>query len=33
MAAGLVLFLITLGTNMVASIVVSRSRSGVGVDV
>ena len=32
MAAGLVLFLMTLGTNMLASVVVSRSRSGVGVD-
>ncbi len=32
MAAGLVLFLITLGTNLVASTVVARSRSGVGVD-
>lgn len=32
MAAGLVLFVITLGTNMLASIVVARSRSGVGVD-
>ena len=32
MAAGLVLFLMTLATNMVASVVVSRSRSGVGVD-
>ncbi len=32
MAAGLVLFLITLGTNMIASVVVSRSRSGAGVD-
>lgn len=32
MAAGLVLFLITLGTNMVASVVVSRSRSGAGVE-
>ena len=32
MAAGLVLFLITLATNMVASVVVSRSRSGVGVE-
>jgi phosphate transport system permease protein len=33
MAAGLVLFVLTLGTNMVASVVVSRSRSGQGVDV
>jgi len=32
MAAGLVLFFITLGTNMVASVVVSRSRSGSGVE-
>lgn len=32
MAAGMVLFLITLGTNMVASVVVARSRSGQGVD-
>lgn len=32
MAAGLVLFIFTLGTNMVASVVVSRSRSGAGVD-
>ncbi len=32
MAAGLVLFLMTLATNMIASVVVSRSRSGVGVD-
>jgi phosphate transport system permease protein len=32
MAAGLVLFVITLGTNMIASLVVSRSRSGAGVD-
>jgi phosphate transport system permease protein len=32
MAAGLVLFVITLGTNMVASVVVSKSRSGAGVD-
>ncbi len=32
MAAGLVLFIITLGTNMMASVVVSRSRSGVGVE-
>jgi phosphate transport system permease protein len=32
MAAGLVLFLITLATNLIASTVVSRSRSGVGVD-
>ncbi len=32
MAAGLVLFLITLGTNLIASVVVSRSRSGVGVE-
>jgi phosphate transport system permease protein len=33
MAAGLVLFILTLGTNMIASVVVSRSRSGVGVEV
>ena len=33
MAAGLVLFAITLATNMMASVVVSRSRSGAGVDV
>lgn len=32
LAAGLVLFVITLVTNMLASIVVSRSRSGVGVE-
>lgn len=32
MAAGLVLFFITLATNMIASVVVSRSRSGAGVD-
>ena len=32
MAAGLVLFVITLATNMIASVVVSRSRSGVGVE-
>jgi len=32
MAAGLFLFLITLATNMMASVVVSRSRSGAGVD-
>lgn len=32
MAAGLVLFLITLATNMVASVVVARSRSGAGVE-
>lgn len=32
MAAGLVLFMLTLGTNMVASVVVSRSRSGQGVE-
>ena len=32
MAAGLVLFLITLSTNMVASVIVNRSRSGQGVD-
>ena len=32
MAAGLVLFLITLATNMIASVVVSKSRSGAGVD-
>ena len=33
MAAGLVLFVLTLATNMVASVVVARSRSGQGVDV
>jgi phosphate transport system permease protein len=33
MAAGLVLFLLTLGTNVIASVVVSRSRSGQGVEV
>lgn len=33
MAAGLVLFVMTLATNMVASLVISRSRSGAGVDV
>lgn len=32
MAAGLVLFILTLATNMIASVVVSRSRSGAGVD-
>ena len=32
MAAGLVLFILTLATNMVASVVVSRSRSGAGVE-
>ena len=32
MAAGLVLFILTLGTNLVASFIVSRSRSGAGVD-
>ncbi|HZN15016.1 MAG TPA: phosphate ABC transporter permease subunit PstC [Acidimicrobiales bacterium] len=32
MAAGLVLFLLTLATNMIASVVVSRSRSGAGVE-
>ena len=32
MAAGLVLFVITLATNMIASVVVSKSRSGVGVE-
>ena len=32
MAAGLVLFVMTLATNMVASVVVSRSRSGAGVE-
>jgi phosphate transport system permease protein len=32
MAAGLVLFVITLATNMIASVVVSRSRSGAGVE-
>ena len=33
LAAGLVLFIITLATNMIASVVVSRSRSGAGVDI
>jgi phosphate transport system permease protein len=32
MAAGLVLFLVTLGTNLIASVVVARSRSGAGVE-
>lgn len=32
MAAGLVLFIITLATNMIASVVVSKSRSGAGVE-
>jgi phosphate transport system permease protein len=32
MAAGLVLFILTLGTNLIASVVVSRSRSGAGVE-
>jgi phosphate transport system permease protein len=32
MAAGLVLFLMTLATNMIASVVVARSRSGAGVE-
>jgi phosphate transport system permease protein len=32
MAAGLVLFIMTLATNMIASVVVARSRSGAGVD-
>jgi phosphate transport system permease protein len=32
MAAGLVLFIVTLGTNLIASVVVARSRSGAGVD-
>lgn len=32
MAAGLILFLITLATNMIASVVVSKSRSGAGVE-
>lgn len=32
MAAGLVLFMLTLGVNLIASMVVSRSRSGVGVE-
>lgn len=32
MAAGLVLFCLTLGTNLIASTIVSRSRSGAGVD-
>ena len=33
MAAGLVLFGMTLATNMLASVVISRSRSGAGVEV
>jgi phosphate transport system permease protein len=33
MAAGLVLFVMTLATNMIASVVVARSRSGAGVEV
>jgi phosphate transport system permease protein len=33
MAAGLVLFAMTLATNMLASVIISRSRSGVGVEV
>jgi phosphate transport system permease protein len=32
MAAGLVLFVLTLATNMAASVVISRSRSGAGVE-
>jgi phosphate transport system permease protein len=32
MAAGLVLFFMTLATNMVASVIISRSRSGAGVE-
>ncbi|HEX7134301.1 MAG TPA: hypothetical protein VF228_17125, partial [Iamia sp.] len=32
MAAGLVLFVLTLLTNLIASMVISRSRSGAGVD-
>ena len=32
MGAGLVLFLLTLATNMIASVVVARSRSGAGVE-
>ena len=32
MAAGLVLFVITLATNMIASVVIARSRSGAGVE-
>jgi phosphate transport system permease protein len=32
MAAGLVLFVLTLGTNLIASVVIGRSRSGAGVD-
>ncbi|MBV9952158.1 MAG: phosphate ABC transporter permease subunit PstC, partial [Acidimicrobiia bacterium] len=32
MAAGLVLFCLTLLTNLIASVVISRSRSGAGVD-
>lgn len=32
MAAGLVLFIMTLGTNILASVVIGRSRSGAGVD-
>ena len=33
LAAGLVLFAVTLGTNMLASVVIARSRSGAGVDI
>jgi len=33
MAAGLVLFVITLGVNMLASVIVNRSRSGAGVEI
>jgi len=33
MAAGLVLFVMTLATNMIASVVVARSRSGAGVEI
>ena len=32
MAAGLVLFILTLATNMIASVIVQRSRSGSGVE-
>ena len=33
MAAGLVLFVMTLATNTLASVVISRSRSGAGVEI
>jgi phosphate transport system permease protein len=33
MAAGLVLFVVTLATNMLASLIIARSRSGVGVEI